>query len=893
MLMPEPGRMLSHYRLVEKIGEGGMGVVWKAIDTKLGRPVALKLLPAELTTDPDRRRRFLREARTAAAVTHPNIVTIHEIDEVDGVVFLCMELVEGRTLRSVIAGRPMPIPEALRVATEIAEGLARAHEDGIVHRDLKPDNVILAPDGHAKIVDFGLAKLVEQRQEAFRSQLSRAETRVGDLTQERAVLGTVSYMSPEQARGDAVDTRSDIFSFGIVLYEMVTGRSPFKGQSQIETLAAILHEPAAPASRFNAEVPVRLEEVLGKCLEKDPGRRYQSSRDLVVDLKRLGRDLESGIASSYEAARVARPLLRRPWRAAALVAAAVVVVGGALLVLRPDRPAPVAVRPAHERSEIAVLPFQNLSGEESQAYFAGGLHDELLTQLSKVAALKVISRTSVMGYQGTTKPLKQIADELGVGSVVEGSVQVLGDRLRVNVQLIDATTDEHLWAERYDRTLDDAFAIQSEVAQRIVAAVGAAVTNAEQGRLTAIPTTNEEAYRLYLQGREYWLRPGYARMNIEIAGQMYERALGLDPDFALAHAALAQVHGLVFYFRWDTSAARVASMRREAEAALRLAPDLPEAHIAMAFVHDRADQDFPRALAELKLALKDRPNDAELWQQIGYTSRRLGNWNQALTAFEKAAQLNPRNSDVFQDLGGWTYSFLHRYAEAVRECDHALSLAPDQDGVWLRRGQVFVLWQGQLDSLRAAIDRAPAASDWTDRAEFLLLERDADSLLQLPEIRSEVWDDLWNFKPGPLYAGWAHELKSDSVAARAAFHAARERLDLAMEERPDDWRIHAARGMALAGLGLRDEARAEARWLEHSTLYRGNAILGMGLAGDRALILAEVGDAEAALDEVERLLVGPSLISVHTLRLDPRWDPIRENPRFKALMAKYSPEPAS
>ncbi len=296
----QAGQTLSHYCLVQKIGEGGMGVVWKALDTRLDRHIALKLLPPELTADPERRRRFLREARTAAAVTHPNIVTIHEIDEVSGLTFIAMELVEGKTLRSVIGGHPMSIPVALRIATGIAEGLARAHQDRIVHRDLKPENVIIGSDGRPRILDFGLAKLVERQQDALRSLLSRDETRTEELTREGRILGTPAYMSPEQARGEVVDARSDIFSFGVALYEMVTGRLPFQGHSQIETLAAILYKPAALPSRINASVPSRLEDVLGKCLEKDPGGRYQTTQDLVVDLRRLGRDLESGSSRSYE-----------------------------------------------------------------------------------------------------------------------------------------------------------------------------------------------------------------------------------------------------------------------------------------------------------------------------------------------------------------------------------------------------------------------------------------------------------------------------------------------------------------------------------------------------------------------------------------------------------------
>jgi serine/threonine-protein kinase len=515
-----------------------------------------------------------------------------------------------------------------------------------------------------------------------------------------------------------------------------------------------------------------------------------------------------------------------------------------------------------------------------------------------VAALKVISRTSVMGYRD--KPLSLIATELGVGSVVEGSVQVVGGRLRVNVQLLDATTDEHLWAERYDRTLDDAFEIQSEVAQRIVAAVGAALTAAEQGRLAAAPTANAEAYRLYLQGREYWIRPGFLRQDREVAQALFERALELDPNFALAHAALSQVHGDMSWWRYDTSEARLARQREEAEAALRLAPDLPQAHIAMGWAHYRGRRDYRRALGEFKIALKGLPNDVKLLFWIGATHRRLGNWDEVLAMFEKATQLDPRDADLFSDLGGNSYRYVRRYADAVHAYDQALGIAPDLHEVAIDRAWAYVFWQGQLDTLRAVLSRVPRDAQLavygnvdSQRAALLLLERNAENLLRMLQIaRDDIFAGQSFFLPTALYAAWAHELRGDQAAARAAFDAARVRLESSLSEIPDDWRVHAARGMALAGLGRRDAALHEALWLQESVIYREDAFAGSSLREDRARILAKVGDAKGALDEIEQLLARPSEFSVHMMRLDPRWDPIRDHPRFKALLAKHGAEAA-
>lgn len=566
-----------------------------------------------------------------------------------------------------------------------------------------------------------------------------------------------------------------------------------------------------------------------------------------------------------------------------------------LLVFRVGDESPASPERAHPRTALAVLPFENLSAEGPHAYFAGGLHDELLTQLSKVAALSLRGRTSVMGYAGTTKSTRQIAEELEVGALVGGSVQVVGGRLRVTVQLVDAATDEHLWAERYDRTLDDAFAIQSDVARRVVAAVGATLGPTERAALAKAPTTNMDAYRFYLQGQEYERRPGYLGRNFESAERLYAEALELDPSFALARAALSEVHGKMHNFGYDRSPARLALQREEAEEALRLAPDLPQAHVAMGLAHYRGRLDYRQALDEFAIALEGMPNNAQLVKGVGAVHRRLGNWDEAVAAFELAAQLDPRDADLFYDLGGITLLVSRRYAEAVDAFDRASSLAPDLHTAAVLKGRAYVLWQGQLDTLRAVLADVPRDAQlthWGRAAHDLQLmhwERQADSLLQLlTEARRPVFESQVLFRPASLYAAWVHQLRGDRLAARAAFDSALVLLDSAVSERPDDWRVHAARGLALAGLGRRDEALREARWIQQSVVYREDAFLGPFLAEERARILAQAGEPEAALDEIERLLARPSWLSVHTLRLDPLWDPIREHPRFKALVSTYA-----
>jgi len=869
--------LADRYAIERELGQGGMATVYLAQDLKHHRPVAIKLLRSELATalGPER---FLREIEISAHLHHPHILPLYDSGEAEGMLYYVMPYVEGESLRDRLTReKQLPLEDALQIAREVADALGYAHSHGVIHRDIKPENILLE-SGHPVVADFGIARAV-------------GSAATEKLTQTGIAVGTPVYMSPEQAAGSKeLDGRSDLYSLGCVLYEMLAGQPPFTGP----TVESIVHQHLVTeppnVTNIRPAVPASVAAALQRALAKTPADRFNPVALFAEALS--GRAAAAGTTVPTAPGAVI-PTKRSRRRLALLGLAALVVVAGVFAVGRWLRPG--AAAPRHPRTAIAVLPFENLSAEGPNAYFAPGLHDELLTQLSKVAALTVISRTSVMGYAGTSKAIKLIGQELGVGTLVEGSVQVVGDRLRVNVQLIDAATDAHLWAEHYDRTLDDAFAIQSDVAQRIVAAVGVALGDAEQRRVAQAPTANAEAYRLYLQGREYYSRPGYLRQNQEMAQQLFERALALDPDFALARAALSQVHGSMYWWRYDPSAARAARQREEAEAALRLAPDLPQAHSAMGLAHYRGRRDYRRALEEFAIALAGLPNDAELWALTGYVHRRLGNWNEVVAAFEKATQLAPLDANLFYDLAGQTYEVMHRYAEAVRAYDRALSLVPDLHVAAIRRGETYVLWQGQLDTLRTVLSQVPRDAELgtrgdvaAQRAALLLWERNADSLLQmLQTARVDVFEGQDFFLPTALYAAWAHQLRGDHAAARAAFASAHVRLDSVLRELPDDWRVHAARGLALAGLGRRDAALREARWLRQSVVYREDAYKGPSVAEDRARILAQAGEADAALDEIERLLARPSWLSVHTLRLDPRWDPIRNDPRFQALLRRY------
>jgi TolB-like protein len=551
--------------------------------------------------------------------------------------------------------------------------------------------------------------------------------------------------------------------------------------------------------------------------------------------------------------------------------------------------------PFASRSAIAVLPLQDLGSGGEHAYFAAGLHDELLTQLAHVAALKVISRTSVLGYADGRTPIRQIARELGVGSVLEGSVQVVGSRLRVNLQLIDVATDGHLWAESYDRTLDDGFAIQSDVAQKVVAAVGATLSTPEHVALERSPTGHPEAFRLYLQGRQHQIAPGFTRRNFELAIHYFERALELDPRFARARGALADAHSALYGLRLDPTPAREAAAQREAEAALKESPELPLARLVMATIYARRG-DVDRGVRELELVARSLPSSAEAWNLRSLVELQRGNWDASVAALRRAHELNPRDATVMYELGT-TEAWRRNYAQSVRYHEEAQALVPEFHIAAMVRGWSHVLWQGQLDTLRAVIARSPDDASLEayggragHEAQLLFWAREPDALLRLTAAPGPAAYEAQPFYwPRELYRAWAQRLRRDESAARAAFEIALAVADSAIATGTDDFRVRAARGLALAGLGRRAEAHAEAQGLEQLVHYRSSPFWRPIVAEGRARILAQTGAVDEAVAELEQLLANPGFFSIHSLRLDPLYDPLRGYPGVQRLLELYLP----
>src|SRR5437762_220671 len=648
------GQTIGHYKILKRIGAGGMGEVYLASDITAGRKAALKLLPTHLTGDAKRLKRFQQEAHAVAALNHPNILTVYEVGADDSVEYIASELIEGETLRQRLARGCIQVGEAVEIAIQVAGALAAAHSAGIVHRDIKPENIMLRPDGYVKVLDFGIAKLAEQEVPATMAEeeaLLLVETNLG------SILGTVRYMSPEQARGAPIDKRTDIWSLGAVLYEMAIGHAPFAGETPREVMAAILATEPPPLSNYMVQTPGELQQIVSKALRKDPDQRYQNAKEMLEALKGLRHKLE--FTAELERA-VAVPLWLRwaRWPAAL----ALTLLAGALAAALFYWLRNPTVSSAPERS-VAVLPFESLDQDTQHSYFADGLQDDILTKLAKIADLKVISRTSVMQYRGKQNT-REIGKALRVSHVLEGSVRRIGAQFHMNAQLIDARTDTHVWAEENDRDLNDVFAVQSKITQKVATQLHAKISSAERLAIQRPPTADLSAFELYTRANNLLLTAtlsSAAGTDLLKATDLLDRAVTQDPSFFQAYCLLAWCHGLLYFYGRDHTSARLALADAAVEVAARLRPDAGETHLARAQNLYRGYHDYDGALAELEVASKTLPNDARLLEVRGYIQRRQGRWEESTRNMEHALELDPRNVETLRQLA-LSYEFLRRYA---------------------------------------------------------------------------------------------------------------------------------------------------------------------------------------------------------------------------------------
>jgi len=674
------GTMVSHYRIIEKIGSGGMGEVYLAEDTKLDRKVALKFLPLHLCQDPECRARFTREAQATAKLDHPNIVSVFEVGEYNGRPFFSMQHVEGQTLKEVLAGKSLPLDRILEIGIQVCDGLQAAHEKGITHRDIKPSNILIDSHGRSRIVDFGLASVMG----------------TDHLTKTGSTLGTIGYMSPEQVRGDKVDHRTDLFSFGVVLYEMITGHAPFKADSEAATLHAITNDKPEMLARFRREMPVTLQTMIDKALDKNVSTRHQHADDLAADLRALQRDASTDSPHGRQNKRL--PLLIG---GSVLLVAILVVV---YFYLRPEQTPPAA-------KSIAVLPFVDMSPQKDQEYFCDGMTEELINRLSNIGQLRVPARTSAFSFKGKLDNIKEIGEKLGVETVLEGSVRKAGNQLRITTQLINVADGYHIWSQTFDRDLKDIFAVQDEITTAITDKLRITLLGEERNRITKPPTKNVEAYNLYLLGRYFYYK--YALDGYTKSIEYFDQAIAKDSGFALAWAGVSFYYGALFADGYASHSDTYEKAKRAATEAVELDDNLGLAHAALGNVKLNCEWDITGAGIEYKRAYELSPDNPDVLRAYSGYLVQIGRFDEAINGYKRWLELDPTSVAASYTLGLLGYGFAGQYDKAIPELRRTLSLGSGFYCIRLYIAMAYA-YQGLFDTAAAIVDSEMALSPIAD-----------------------------------------------------------------------------------------------------------------------------------------------------------------------------------
>jgi serine/threonine protein kinase/tetratricopeptide (TPR) repeat protein len=853
------------YELLEVIGRGGQGVVYRARQKSLNRTVALKVVGLGHWATEAHLKRFRREAEAAASLDHSGIVPIYEVGERDGSCYFSMKLVEGGQLDEVVKREPMPMRQAVELIAKVARTVHYAHEHGILHRDIKPGNILLDQKGEPHLTDFGLARLVETE---------------STVTRTMEVLGTPSYMAPEQAVGNnaAVSNVTDVYGLGAVLYQLLTGHPPFAGGTTYETIKLLLDTEPRQPRLLNPKIDRDLSTICLKCLEKDPKRRYSSALSLAEDLERWLKHEPINARRTGLITRGRKWVQRNP--TSALLAASLVALAAAAgwIISKSD----FTQHPL--TTGIAVLPFENLSDEKEHAFFADGVQDDILIKLAKITDLKVISRTSVMRYRGK-QDVRQIGDALRVSHVLEGTVRRFGGKVHINAQLVDARTDAGIWAEEYDRDLNDVFAIETEVAQSIANRLRAKVSAREKAAMQEWPTKNLVAYDLYARAKNILEAPGSTQKELLQAVDLLDQAVARDPSFFDAYCQLAYAHNDVYNQYVDHTSARLALAEAAIQAAARLRPDAGETHLARARNLYWGYWDYDGALAELKIAHQTLPNDFRIPQWTAYIQNRQGHWKEATRNLERAIELNPRNMETRVNIA-MHYTSLRRYADLKSALASTLAVFPNDldTRIW----PAYAEFQEKADTrpLHQMLDRIRATNpEWP--LACALAERDATAAKNALDANRADRIRLGNevFFSRSFVEGLIALIKKDEGKARSAFVAARAEQEKVFQAQHNDNGLELSLlGLIDAYLGRKEEALREGRGAVELLRAGKDVYEGVWAVTNLAMIAACVGDKDLAFEELDNIIRLPNPLSYGGLKLFPWWDPLRGDPRFEKIL---------
>jgi serine/threonine protein kinase/Tfp pilus assembly protein PilF len=879
------GQTFGHYKISKRIGSGGMGEVYLATDVTAGRKAALKLLPARFTGDAERLRRFRQEARAVVALNHPNILTVYEIGEDHSTHYIASELIEGETLHQRLKRGHLQVSEAVDVAIQVASALAVAHEAGIIHRDIKPENIMLRPDGYVKVLDFGVAKLAQQEAPTAMPKdeaLLLVETNLG------SVLGTVRYMSPEQTCGAPVDKRTDIWSLGIVFYEMLTGHTPFTGDTPQEVMTSILEMEPPPLTSYVKQTPADLQQIISKTLRKDREERYHTAQELLQVLKNLRHKLE--VVAESERSTPAPSWLR--WTRSPTALVLVLLVAALALALPFYWHRNLTTNSPPEKS-IAVLPFENLSTDPENTFFAEGIQEEILARLAKIGELKVISRTSTQQYQSKPGNLSEIARQLGVGNILKGSVQKAGDHVRVNVQLINAATGSQLRADSYDRKLTDIFGVESEIAKGIARSLQAKLTGREEQALAVKPTSNPAAYDAYLRGLAFDARSSWYNDNTgEKAVASYEKAVQLDPTFALAWARLSYSTAFSYFGRGSTTATPAAA-KRALENAQKLQPDSLETLLALAYYQYWVLRDYALAKSTFRLVSKMSPG-SEVLSGLAFIARREGQWDESITYLEQALVLDPRNTELLVNVA-FTYCMLRQFPTALKLYDRGLDIFPNDPALLAAKAAVYQA-QGDLEeaakwlpeiNVQTSLNLVFSVNNAQSR-----IKRNLGEAIRLLQARQAQFHFESEFEKAvnQMTLALDQRLAGDSSGEKVNAEQARDAVEPLCKSQRDNFVYAKVLSQAYAALGNKDAALKEAERATTLLPSDKDAMSGPSFEENLAIIEMIIGENGRAISILAQLLAKPyqgeyylTPITPALLRLDPLWDTLRADPAFQKL----------